>query len=128
MENGYAKDRAGRVSNVLYSTAEREQSEKYRGLSAIRCLGFAGMSPHDNSDDRALDLRGVYERLVAGELRREVWGWVRGRASKGDVNFLIHMVNEYQQLDSRLAFAEQGAGSDSHTKRRRVNWEPRGFA
>ena len=91
--NGYTKERAGRVWNILYYT-EQYQPEEHQGLPAIRYLGFAGQPPYGDSDERVLDLRSVHERLVASGFRHEVWR----RATTADIKFLVQLVHEYVQL------------------------------
>jgi hypothetical protein len=99
LEHRYSKVRAGRVWNTVSFTEDRDEA-KHRDLPTIRYLGM-----DDDADDRALDLRSVYDRLVASGFRYDAW-W---RGTKADVNFLIHLVNEYIQPVPMLPFTRPDA-------------------
>jgi hypothetical protein len=91
-EYGYAKTRAGRVWNrVFYTAREDNGSKEDHGLPAIRYVGVVGHPHPYKRDESILDLRSVYERLVASGWRPEAWDG----ATKADIAFLIHLVEAW---------------------------------
>lgn len=101
LEQRYSKVRAGRAWNTVSFTARKDKPE-YQDLPTIRYLGFA-----EDGDDRTLDLRSVYERLVASGFEYNAWE----RGTKADLNFLIHIVNEYVRPVPRLPFTAPDVGT-----------------
>jgi hypothetical protein len=95
-KHGYTMERAGRVWNTLHYTHKHQAGEDRR-LPTIHYLGFAGQ-PYGDRDERVIDLRSVHERLVASKCVRGAW-W---RATKADITFLVHLVNDYMGLDTPL--------------------------
>jgi hypothetical protein len=94
--HGYTMERAGRVWNALHYT-HKHQADEDRRLPTIHYLGFAGQ-PYGDRNERVIDLRSVYERLVASKRVRGAW-W---RATKADIAFLVHLVHDYVGLDESL--------------------------
>ncbi len=95
-KHGYTMERAGRVWNTLHYT-HKHQADEDRRLPAIHYLGFAGQ-PYGDRNERVIDLRSVHERLVASKRVRGAW-W---RATKADITFLVHLVNDYMGLGKPL--------------------------
>jgi hypothetical protein len=112
LKHRYNKTRAGRAWNrVFYTDHDNDLPDTHLELPPIRYLGFLGRPPLGMRDDLglALDLRSVYERLIASGFRPEAWD----RATAPDVNFLIHLVNEHLSVEPVLPLADQAANSTS---------------
>jgi hypothetical protein len=87
LKHRYPKVRAGRVWNTVSFTESHDEPEQ-RHLPAIRYLQLG-----PGADERTLDLRSVQERLVASQCQSGAWR----RATKADVAFLIHLVEEWME-------------------------------
>jgi hypothetical protein len=112
LKHRYNKTRAGRAWNrVFYADHAHDLPEAHPELPPIRYLGFMGRPPLGMRDDLglSLDLRSVYERLIASGFRPEAWGG----ATTPDVNFLIHLVNEYLSVEPVLPLADHAVNSES---------------
>lgn len=98
-EYGYTDQRATRTWTAVLFTAARSQpaSEDYGRYDPRPAIRIVDPEPNDYSgprrpDNRVLDLRSVYERLVADRpMQRSAWD---SRMTLPNLGFLAHIVNE----------------------------------
>ncbi|MGW4130206.1 hypothetical protein [Amycolatopsis japonica] len=99
-QHGHSPQRPQRAWNQTIDGTIRNHDFYGEQFPQITFVGLAKKPRRSGQpDERTLDLRSVYKRLLATECRPEYW-----YGAPGDLNFVLHITNEYVRPDEPLPF------------------------